>query len=320
MLQIVDVHGQVDPPRPVVQNLIVGARVADVGFDVGDGVGQSRQLSGAVFGHHRQLHRVRIFNLVGHPRDLDDPLAVNHQVRGVLAARGVDPHALPARDVSDDLLTSDRVAAGRAVDQHVVDALDQNALVAHAQRAFDGVGHLLQLRRLGLLDLGQVFGLDEARQYGAGHQLAVAYGREHVLDFGVAIVVEKFRQLRVFQHLFGLQSQLDRLFLKNLTTDLYGFGALALGDPVFDLTARLRGGDEVEPVAARLVTRRRHDLDHVAVLNLVLQRDDLAVDFRADALVADLGMNRIGEVDRRGVARQLDDLALRREGQYLPRE
>src|SRR5262245_41887427 len=139
VLQIVDVHGQVDPPRTVVQNLVIGARVADVGFDIGDGVGQRRKLSCAVFGHHRELHRVRVFDLVGHPGDFDDPLAVDHQVRGVLASRGVNAHALAARDVSYDLFTADRAATGRAIDQHVVNALDQNAVVAQAQRAFDGL-------------------------------------------------------------------------------------------------------------------------------------------------------------------------------------
>ena len=71
--------------------------------------------------------------------------------------------------------------------------------------------------------------------------------------------------------------------------------------------------DEVQPVAARLVARRRDHLDDVAVAQARAQRHHLAVDARADALVADVGVDRVGEVHRRRVARQRLHLALRRE-------
>src|SRR5262245_27348031 len=52
VLQIVDIDGQIDPSRPVVQNLVIGARVANIGFDISDSVSQRRKLSCAVFSHH----------------------------------------------------------------------------------------------------------------------------------------------------------------------------------------------------------------------------------------------------------------------------
>src|SRR5262249_39886416 len=219
--------------------LVIRARVADVGFNVGDGVGQRRKLTGAIFGHHRQLHGVWVFGFVGHPRDLDDSFAIDHEVRGVLAALGVNADALATRDVAYDLFTANRVTTGRAIDQHVVNPLDQNAIVAQTQRAFDGVGHLPQLRRLGLFDFVQVFGLHKSDQDRPRHELAVTDGREHVVNFSVAVVVEKFLELRVIQHLFGLQAQPGRFLLKNLASDIDRFRTLALGDPVFDLVARL---------------------------------------------------------------------------------
>src|SRR5262245_35799950 len=42
-----------------------------------------------------------------------------------------------------------------------------------------------------------------------------------------------------------------------------------------------------------------------------------AVDLGADAGVADLGMHRIGEIDRSGATRQGDKIALRREAEHL---
>ena len=47
------------------------------------------------------------------------------------------------------------------------------------------------------------------------------------------------------------------------------------------------------------------------------ERRHAAVDLAADRRVADIGMHRIGEVDRRRAARQRDEPALRREAEDL---
>ena len=62
---------------------------------------------------------------------------------------------------------------------------------------------------------------------------------------------------------------------------------------------------------------RGDDLDLVAVAELRDQRRDLAVDLAPTARVADVGVDRIGEVDRRRAARQRDQLALGREAEHL---
>ena len=56
---------------------------------------------------------------------------------------------------------------------------------------------------------------------------------------------------------------------------------------------------------------RREDLDHVAVFELALQRDQPAVDPGADAAVAHLGVHGVGEVHRRRPGGQRDHVALR---------
>ena len=58
----------------------------------------------------------------------------------------------------------------------------------------------------------------------------------------------------------------------------------------------------------------------VAVLELGAQRQQLVVDPRGDAVMADVGVHAIGEVDGRGAARQRHDLALGREQVDLVRE
>ena len=69
----------------------------------------------------------------------------------------------------------------------------------------------------------------------------------------------------------------------------------------------------IEPVARRPALLGRDDLDLLAVLQRVVERHHRAVDARAAAAMAEVGVHRVGEIDRRRAARQVDDLALRRQ-------
>lgn len=57
----------------------------------------------------------------------------------------------------------------------------------------------------------------------------------------------------------------------------------------------------------------RNDFDDVAVLQFIVQRDDLAVDLGADAAVADVGVDAVGKVDGDRTLGQVDDVAPRRK-------
>ena len=85
-----------------------------------------------------------------------------------------------------------------------------------------------------------------------------------------------------------------------------------------DGVARLAGDDDRFPGGGRRGLRLRgQDLHLVAVLQRRAERADLAVDLGADRHIADVGMHRIGEIDRRRAARQRDQLAFRREAEHL---
>src|SRR5438874_846417 len=58
----------------------------------------------------------------------------------------------------------------------------------------------------------------------------------------------------------------------------------------------------------RALRLRGDDLDLVAVAEFGDERGDLAVDLAADRRVADVGVNRVGEVDAVRLARQRDQL------------
>ncbi len=85
-------------------------------------------------------------------------------------------------------------------------------------------------------------------------------------------------------------------------------------DDVLDLVARPGRLHHPEPVFARQVTGLRQNLHHVAVLEVVLQLHDAAVHLRAHAGVAHVAMDGVREIDGRGLARQRNHLAHRREG------
>ena len=68
-----------------------------------------------------------------------------------------------------------------------------------------------------------------------------------------------------------------------------------------------------QPVAARLQRLAGQDLDAVAAGRLEIQRHDAAVDLGAAAAVADIGVHVVGEIEHGRAARQVHDLALRRQ-------
>ena len=120
-------------------------------------------------------------------------------------------------------------------------------------------------------------------------------------------------------HLLQREVVAPQLALEVLAADLEGLELLRGVEIVADPGLRLVGDGEGQPVAARLVAGGGEDLDDVAVLELVAQRHHLAVHPGPDALVADLGVDGVGEVDGRRAAGQHLDLALRREAVHLLR-
>ena len=103
---------------------------------------------------------------------------------------------------------------------------------------------------------------------------------------------------------------------EHVAASLDGLLATLAREPLTDLVAGARRLDELEPVAlrVRILIRAGEDLDGVAVLELGVEGNEAPVDARADGLVANLRVDRIGKVDRGCALRQLDQLAARSEG------
>ena len=87
-------------------------------------------------------------------------------------------------------------------------------------------------------------------------------------------------------------------------------------EPLVDFLFCSRALDDIEPVHTwPLGVLGCDDLDPVSVLDLIIDRNDLIIHAGTDHLIADCGMNAVGEVDRGGSGRQVLHVTFRREAE-----
>src|ERR1700719_4405288 len=91
---------------------------ADVGAGIADDVGYSSEHAGTVFGENAQTDGKRRLRRVG-PIDRNAPLDLVEQILDVGAKGAVHGDAAAARDVADDVVSRNRIAAFRAIDHKV---------------------------------------------------------------------------------------------------------------------------------------------------------------------------------------------------------
>ena len=155
---------------------------------------------------------------------------------------------------------------------------------------------------------------------GAGHQ------RLHHRHIGDGLARDRLHQpLLVAQlqpagglvHRIGadLRGQARDDLVEEFAAERDRLDALLLANEAADARARLGRGDERRPAGLRLLRLRSQDLDLIAIGDLCAERHHLAVDLGAHRLVAEIGVDGIGEVDRGGALGQLDQLARGGEGE-----
>ena len=92
---------------------------------------------------------------------------------------------------------------------------------------------------------------------------------------------------------------------------------IGIVEPLAQLVARARALHEaerrVEPVAAGTPGFRGNNLYPLAIFELGVQGHHRPVHLRTAAAVSQIGVQRVGKVDRGRALRQIDDPALRRE-------
>ncbi len=158
----------------------------------------------------------------------------------------------------------------------------------------------------------------EAHDHGLRADRAVADRRVEVVERVVVVAARDLGDLVRPDGRDRGPRQAAQLALERLTpVDDVLVAILAL-EPLPDLLAGVAGLDDLHPVARRAVLALgRHDLDDVAVLEPVVERHEAVVDLGPDRAVADVGVDPVGEVERRRAGRQVLDVALRGEHEDL---
>src|SRR5215204_6189897 len=137
--------------------------------------------------------------------------------------------------------------------------------------------------------------------------------REHFFGGLRAVLGRELIELGTSEQRRGIETEPPRLLIEQTPPQFDTARPLLREQHVPNLAAGTRRRHERQPVAAWLVSRLRHDLDDVTVLQSRAQRHHAAVDADTNALVADVSVYRVGKVDRRRPTRQRAHLALGRE-------
>ncbi len=175
-------------------------------------------------------------------------------------------------------------------------------------------------RRWGDRGQGQLGVVDDAQTHDhlGRADRAVADGGVEVVEVVEVVLPGDLDDPLVADRLDRLAGQPAELALERLAAVDDVVVALLALEPGPDLLPGVAGPDDVEPVARRpVLALGRDDLDDVAVLQPVVERDQPVVDLRPDAAVTDVGVDPVGEVERRRAGRQVLDVALRGEHEDL---
>ncbi len=167
---------------------------------------------------------------------------------------------------------------------------------------------------LGLRALALLEPLQDLVDDDLGRDLGAAERDVEVVRLAEAHLADHVGQQRRAGDALGRQPGLGQVLLQQVAAGVLGVVARLGLEPGADLVARARGLHQRQPVARRAaLALGGEDLDDVAGGQLVVQRHDLAVDLGAHAAVADVGVDLVREVERRGAGGERLDLALGRE-------
>src|SRR5258706_16023476 len=204
-------------------------------------------------------------------------------------------------------MARDRVAATGEPDEQIADALDPDAAGASRRRRGDR-----RQRELGVVHDA------EAHDDRLGADRAVADRGEEVVERVVVVMPGDLDELVLAERRARGPGEAPELAVERFAAVDDVLVTLLALEPLPDLLASVLGPNDVQPIAGGAVTDlRRHDLDDVAVLQPVVERDEPVVDLRADRSMADVGREPIGEVERCRVRREVLDVSLRGEDEDL---
>ena len=208
---------------------------------------------------------------------------------------------MAAAHLADDAVAGHRVAAGGGLQRDAVDGLDDDGGGVWGQGRGDGAaaGASADVERDGPCHDGS--------QLQAQADVGVEVGE----GFGGGVAGSLVQHGGV--QLVDVDAQAGQRLGHQPAAQLDGFVVLHAPKEMANLGAGLAGTGEGEPGGAGARVGIGDDLDDVAMGELGTQRHRVAVDAGCHALVAQVGVHAVGEVDDGGAPRQAPDLALGRE-------
>src|SRR3989442_4278123 len=109
----------------------------------------------------------------------------------------MDCDALAARDVADDLFTVQWIAATRAHYHQIVNAANDDRVVAHADQTLHGPDAATQPRLFLLIELLKLLGTKVFGNYVTRHEFAVADCGQQIVDAPVSVVASNTLHLTI---------------------------------------------------------------------------------------------------------------------------
>src|SRR6185437_2940000 len=305
LLAVADVEGYLNFR---VQIFADAFEVADVGVDGADSGGDFGEHARAILCEDAEANRESGGLGGSGPFGGDAALGLVEEILNVGTSGGMHGDAASARDVADDIVAGNRVAAFRAIDHQIVVSANLDGRVLHSQHALHGGNEFRGFLLGGFRErLTGRFRENLARRPFAVAQVGVKIFNPSAAVFGsyaLPILIGDFLET---------QAAVAGFAFEEAAADGGSFFAFVEINPVAHFAAPTRRLHEFEPIAAGPVIFLRDDLDHVAIGEHMAQRNHLAVHLGSDALMADFGVDQVREIDRSGAARQDDDASLGRK-------
>ncbi len=203
------------------------------------------------------------------------------------------------------------MAAAAESHEHVPHAFDPDAQIALLPR-YDAEKPLQSSFRL-LFSIVKLFRGNEFKQDLARREPAVADARQqsflilHAQLLGDRLDLAFAPERGVFEFVPA------EIALQDLPSERDASFSLLLFEPVADVRFRPRSFGKLQPIPARRLLMHGDDLDRVAAAQQVTERNELAVDARARAVMPHLRVDPVSEIDHRGALGKIEQVSLGRK-------
>ena len=234
-------------------------------------------------------------------------------------------HTSTLGNITDNRISRYRVAASSQTNQHTGFTLYQNAmtgfvLLGVSVLLLDTLQHLGNIWRGSRLD-GLFVMLNELGHNTINCNTAITNSRQHIcIIIDIEAETDRIQPFIPQQILWLIAQALGLLFQHIPAPDNILFPLFFL-EPGTNLGSSIRGGYNIQPIPTRPIIGLVGNNSYlIAVLQLVLQRYNLAINLGTYAVMSHLGVDAVGKINRHRTLRQVYNISIWSKDKYLIRE